>query len=330
MFARSLDIPDRGPPTPQTMHVGGMVHPRQNHLLGALASSDMGQLAAHLEPIELTSGRVVHESGNRPHYVYFPTSSILSVHYVMEDGSSSEVASVGNEGILGVSVFMGGEAMPTRSLVQTAGYAYRLKSQLLLEVFDRGGTMRDMLLRYSHALITQIAQTGACNRHHAVEQQLCRWLLLTLDRQQTKDLVMTQEAIASMLGVRRESVTAAALKLKQLGLITYRRGYITVVDRLGLYAQVCECYDVVKAAFQRLQVHGKHQLVMLQGDLSRADNRFRATGRSSIAAIGEFNGVQGNGAETYRSEWDRGRKYAGIADGVAAKANGRSQEGGIG
>lgn len=197
-------------------------------------------------------GEVLCESGSRMQYVYFPTTSIVSLHYVMESGASSEVAGVGNEGILGVSLFMGGDTTPTRALVQTAGHAYRMKPQFLLEEFKRGGSMQRLLLRYSQALSTQMAQTGACNRHHSVEQQLCRWLLLTLDRLFSNDLVMTQELIAGMLGVRRESVTEAAGKLKEIGVISYRRGHITVLDRAGLNTHVCECYEVVKTEFNRL------------------------------------------------------------------------------
>jgi CRP-like cAMP-binding protein len=232
--------------------------PLQNHLLAALPAAEFGRLSPHLEPVPMLLGEVLHESGSHMPYVYFPTSAIISLHYVMENGSSAEVAGVGNEGILGVSVFMGGDSTPNRALVQTAGHGYRLKSTLLSEEFDRGGPLLRLLLRYSQALITQIAQTGACNRHHSIEQQLCRWLLLTLDRLPSNDLVMTQELIASMLGVRRESVTEAAGQLKQSGVISYRRGHITVLDRAGLNAHVCECYAVVKAEFNRLLHDARH------------------------------------------------------------------------
>lgn len=197
-------------------------------------------------------GEVLCESGSRMQYVYFPTTSIVSLHYVMESGASSEVAGVGNEGILGVSLFMGGDTTPSRALVQTAGHAYRMKPQFLLEEFKRGGAIQRLLLRYSQALSAQLAQTAVCNRHHSVEQQLCRWLLLTLDRLSSNDLVMTQELIAGMLGVRRESVTEAAGKLKEIEVISYRRGHITVLDRAGLNTHVCECYEVVKTEFNRL------------------------------------------------------------------------------
>jgi CRP-like cAMP-binding protein len=185
----------------------------------AVPAIDLERLSSQLELVPMLLGEVLHESGSHVQHVYFPTSSILSLHYVMENGASAEVAGVGNEGLLGVSVFMGGDSTPNRALVQTAGHGYRMKSRLLLEEFNRGGAMLRLLLRYSQALITEIAQTGACNRHHSVEQQLCRWLLLTLDRLPSNDLIMTQELIASMLGVRRESVTEAAVVLKQRGVI---------------------------------------------------------------------------------------------------------------
>ena len=232
--------------------------PLQNHLLAALPAAEFERLSPYLEPVPMLLGEVLHESGSHMPYVYFPTSAIISLHYVMENGASAEVAGVGNEGILGVSVFMGGDSTPSRALVQTAGHGFRLKSKLLNEEFNRGGPVLRLLLRYGQALITQIAQTGACNRHHSIEQQLCRWLLLTLDRLPSNDLVMTQELIASMLGVRRESVTDAAGQLKQSGVISYRRGHITVLDRAGLNAHVCECYQVVKAEFNRLLRDVRH------------------------------------------------------------------------
>jgi CRP-like cAMP-binding protein len=203
-------------------------------------------------------GDVLYEPGGRMQHAYFPTSAIVSMHYVMKNGASAEIAGVGNEGILGVSLFMGGESTPSRALVQTGGYGYRLKAKFLLEEFNRGGAMQRLLLRYSQALMTQMNLTGACNRHHSVEQQLSRWLLLTLDRLTTNDLVMTQELIASMLGVRRESVTEAAGKLMRAGVINYRRGHITVLSRVGLNAHTCECYEVVKAEFNRLLSDVKH------------------------------------------------------------------------
>jgi CRP-like cAMP-binding protein len=226
--------------------------PRQNHLLDALPRSDYERFAPHLELIPMKLGDVLYESGVQLSYVYFPTTSILSLLYVMEDGASAEIAIVGNEGILGISLFMGGETTPSRAVVQSAGHAFRLKAELLKTEFGRFGPTMHLLLRYTQALITQMAQTAVCNRHHSVDQQLCRWLLLSLDRLQTNELSMTQELIANMLGVRREGVTEAAGKLQDVGLISYRRGRISVLDRPGLEARSCECYQVVKTEFDRL------------------------------------------------------------------------------
>jgi CRP-like cAMP-binding protein len=226
--------------------------PHQNHLLAALPASDYGRLASHLELVPMKLGEVLYESGVQLRYVYFPTTSILSLLYVMEDGASAEIAIVGNEGILGISLFMGGETTPSRAVVQSAGHAFRLKAALLKNEFGRFGPTMHLLLRYTQALITQMAQTAVCNRHHSVDQQLCRWLLLSLDRLQTNELSMTQELIANMLGVRREGVTEAAGKLQNAGLISYQRGRITVLDRPGLEARSCECYQVVKTEFDRL------------------------------------------------------------------------------
>jgi len=226
--------------------------PKQNHLLDALPASDYDRIHAHLELVPMALGEVLYESGVQLRYVYFPTTSILSLLYVMENGASAEIAIVGNEGILGISLFMGGETTPSRAVVQSAGHAFRLKAALLKNEFGRFGPTMHLLLRYTQALITQMAQTAVCNRHHSVDQQLCRWLLLSLDRLQTNDLSMTQELIANMLGVRREGVTAAAGKLQAAGLIQYRRGRITVLDRRGLEARSCECYQVVKTEFDRL------------------------------------------------------------------------------
>jgi len=206
-------------------------------------------------------GEVLYESGGELHYVYFPTNCIVSKLYVMENGASAEIAVVGNEGIVGIALFMGGGTMPHRSVVQSAGCAYRMRGQLLKQEFDRSGgrrrgTLQHLLLRYTQALITQMSQTAVCNRHHSVDQQLCRWLLLSLDRLPTNELTMTQELIANMLGVRREGVTEAAGRLQQAGLISYCRGHITVLDRPGLEARVCECYQVVKTEFDRLLPRG--------------------------------------------------------------------------
>ena len=226
--------------------------PRDNHLLAALPQADYGRLATHLELRPMPLGEVLYEPGERLRHVYFPTDAILSLRYVCEDGTSAEIAGVGNEGMLGISLFMGGDTTPSSAVIQTAGQGYRLASRRLMEEFNRGGSMLRLLLRYSQALITQMTQTGACNRHHSVAQQLCRWLLLTLDRLPSNDLVMTQELIASMLGVRRESVTEAAGALKERGVISYRRGHITVLDRSGLEDHACECYGVVKTEYARL------------------------------------------------------------------------------
>ncbi|GJI87112.1 MULTISPECIES: Crp/Fnr family transcriptional regulator [Duganella] len=226
--------------------------PNQNHLLAALLDAEFHRLSPHLEPIMMRLGDVLYESGGQLNYVYFPTSAIVSLHYVLENGSSSEIAGVGNEGILGISLFMGGNTTPSRAVVQTAGHGYRLKSHILMEEFNRAGPVMRLLLRYTQALITQMSQTAICNRHHTVDQQLCRWLLLTLDRLPTSELTMTQELIASMLGVRREGVTVAAGRLQSQGYISSRRGHISVLDRVGLEADVCECYEVVKKEFARL------------------------------------------------------------------------------
>ncbi len=226
--------------------------PTQNHLLAALKQSEQQQLFSQLELVPMQLGEVVYESGSQLEHVYFPTNCIISLLYVMEDGASAEIAIVGCEGMVGVALFMGGESTPSRAVVQSAGHAYRLSGKLVKEEFVRAGAMQYLLLRYTQALLTQMAQTAVCNRHHSVDQQLCRWLLLSLDRLASNDLTMTQELIANMLGVRREGVTEAAGKLQASGLIRYSRGHITVLDRPGLEARVCECYAVVKKEFDRL------------------------------------------------------------------------------
>ena len=226
--------------------------PNQNHLLAALLDADFDRLSPHLEPQMMRLGDVLYESGGKLNYVYFPTSAIVSLHYVLENGASSEIAGVGNEGILGISLFMGGNTTPSRAVVQTSGHGYRLKSHILMDEFNRAGPVMRLLLRYTQALLTQMSQTAVCNRHHTVEQQLCRWLLLTLDRLDGSELTMTQELIANMLGVRREGVTVAAGNLQKYGYISCRRGHISVLDRAGLEATTCECYDVVKKEFARL------------------------------------------------------------------------------
>lgn len=226
--------------------------PRQNHLLDALYPSEYERLFPDLELVKLSLGQVLYESGAALPYVYFPTDSIISLLYVMVDGDSAEIAVVGNEGMLGIAILMGGETTPSRAVVQSAGYGYRMKAKLIKEEFNRAGPVMRLLLRYTQALITQMSQTAVCNRHHSVEQQLCRWLLLSLDRLKIDELTMTQELIANMLGVRRVGVTEAAGKLQKAGLIHYSRGKIHVLDRPGLEKQVCECYHVVKAEFDRL------------------------------------------------------------------------------
>jgi CRP-like cAMP-binding protein len=226
--------------------------PRQNLLLAALPSLEYERLFPHLELTEMLLGEAVCEPGIPMRYVYFPTTCIVSLLYVMENGASAEIAVAGNEGIVGVSLFMGGETTTSRAVVQSAGYAYRLTGQHLKDAFFLAGPVQRLLLRYTQALLTQMSQTAVCNRHHSVDQQLCRWLLLSLDRLSSNELTMTQELIANMLGVRREGVTEAAGELQRAGLIHYKRGKITVIDRPGLEARVCECYAVVKREFDRL------------------------------------------------------------------------------
>lgn len=227
-------------------------NPNQNHLLAALPTAEFDRLIPHLELTPMLLGDVLYEPGGQLQHAYFPTSAIVSLQYVTESGASAETAGVGNEGVVGISLFMGGNTTPSSAVVQTAGYAYRLERRQLMLEFDRAGPTQRLLLRYTQALITQITQTAVCNRHHSVEQQLCRWLLLTLDRVPTGELVMTQELVASMLGVRREGITEAAGKLQQAGLIRYRRGHISVLARAGLEARTCECYAVVKTEIHRL------------------------------------------------------------------------------
>jgi CRP-like cAMP-binding protein len=226
--------------------------PRTNQLLAALPDSEWLRWQSHLEQVSMPLGQVLYEPGGTLSHVYFPTDSIVSLLYVMENGASAEIAVVGNEGIVGISLFMGGESTPSRAVVQSAGDGYRVRAQMMKEEFNRAGPVLHLFLRYTQALITQMAQTAVCNRHHSLDQQLCRWLLLSLDRLRNNELVMTQELIANMLGVRREGVTEGALKLQQDGLIRYARGRITVLDRSGLEKRTCECYAVVKKEYDRL------------------------------------------------------------------------------
>jgi CRP-like cAMP-binding protein len=226
--------------------------PIKNHLLAALPDAESQRWLPLLEYVDLPLGQVLYESGTTLSHVYFPTTSIISLLYVMENGASAEIAVVGNDGIVGISLFMGGESTPSRAVVQSAGQGFRLKAQMMKEEFNRAGPVLHLLLRYTQALITQMSQTAVCNRHHSLDQQLCRWLLLSLDRLEGNQLMMTQELIANMLGVRREGVTEGALKLQHAGLIQYARGHITVLDRAGLEKRSCECYAVVKKEYDRL------------------------------------------------------------------------------
>jgi len=226
--------------------------PRNNFLLAALPDPEWRRWQQLLEKVEMPLGEVLYESGATLTHVYFPTTSIVSLLYVMENGASAEIAVVGNEGLVGVALFMGGESTPSRAVVQSAGHGFRLKAQWMKDEFNRAGPVLHLLLRYTQALITQMSQTAVCNRHHSLDQQLCRWLLLSLDRLQGDELVMTQELISNMLGVRREGVTESANKLQQAGLISYARGRITVLDRAGLEKRTCECYAVVKHEYDRL------------------------------------------------------------------------------
>jgi CRP-like cAMP-binding protein len=226
--------------------------PNQNHLLAALPAAEFERLVAHLELVPMALGEVLYQPGAQMRHAYFPTTSIVSLHYVMESGASAEATGVGNEGVVGISLFMGGDTTPSSAVVQIAGHAYRLEATLLKEEFNRGGLMQRLLLRYTQALITQMSQTAACNRHHSLEQQLCRWLLLTLDRMSSREFIVTQELVARMLGVRREGITEAAGKLQGAGFIRYRRGHIAVLERSGLEARACECYAVVRKELNRL------------------------------------------------------------------------------
>lgn len=226
--------------------------PNQNHLLAALPAEAFERISPHLELIAMPLGEVLYESGEQLQHVYFPTSAIISLHYILESGASSEIAGVGNEGVLGISLFMGGNTTPNRAAVYTGGHGYRLSTRLMIEEFNRAGSMMRLMLRYTQSLITQISQTAVCNRHHSVEQQMCRWLLLTLDRLPGNELTITQELIAGMLGVRREGITETAGNLQRSGLISYRRGHITVLNRPALESYACECYQVVKKEHHRL------------------------------------------------------------------------------
>lgn len=229
-----------------------MDKPEKNLLLAALEPAELRRMRPHLQPMAMPLGDIVYESGRRLDHVYFPTSCIVSLLYVLESGASAEIAVVGYEGVVGVSIFMGGETTPSRAVVQSGGRAWRLPGRMVKREFTRGGAMQHLMLRYTQSLITQMAQTAVCNRHHSVDQQLCRWLLLSIDRLPEPEIVMTQELIANMLGVRREGVTAAAGKLQKAGVISYRRGHIRVLDRPRLEAMSCECYKAVRDETARL------------------------------------------------------------------------------
>lgn len=226
--------------------------PNRNHLLGALTAANLGRLAEHLTLVSMPLGDVLYEPGEQLHHAYFPTTSVVSLQYVLESGASAESAGVGNEGVVGIALFMGGNTTPSSAVVKIAGHAYRLDRRVLHAEFERAGQLQRLLLRYTQALITQMTMTAVCNRHHSVEQQLCRWLLSTLDRVPSQELVITHELVASMLGVRREGITEAAGELQQAGHIRYRRGHITVLDRSGLESRSCECYAVVNTEMTRL------------------------------------------------------------------------------
>ena len=233
--------------------------PDQNHLLAALPPEEFARLAPCLEPVVLRLGDFLYGPDEQLRHAYFPTTAIVSLHYVTESGESAETAGVGNEGVVGIALFMGGNTTSSSAVVQTAGLGYRLEARLLKEEFDRGGFVQKLLLRYTQALMTQMSQTAACNRHHSIEQQLCRWLLLTLDRAPTSEMIITQELVAYMLGVRREGITEAAGKLQDAGYIRYRRGHLTVLKREGLETRACECYAVVKEEFARLLSDVRHR-----------------------------------------------------------------------
>jgi CRP-like cAMP-binding protein len=224
----------------------------RNYLFHSIPPAEWEKLLPHIEAVGLPLGKVLYEPGSKMSHVYFPSSAIVSLLYALEDGSSAEIAVVGNEGVVGIAIFMGGESTSSRAVVQSAGKGYRIKSSIILEEFNRSGPLMHLLLRYTQALITQMSQTAVCNRHHTLDQQFCRWLLLSLDRLTSNELVMTQELIANMLGVRREGVTEAALKVQKAGLIKYTRGHISILDRLGLEKRTCECYKVVKHEYARL------------------------------------------------------------------------------
>lgn len=300
---------------------------RKNHLIQALPAFAFNRLFPYLTEVEMPLGEVIYESGDYLDYAYFPTTCIVSMLYVLENGASAEIAVVGNEGMLGVALFMGGETMPHRAVVQSAGRALRMKKQALMNEFDRSGgrrlgTLKKLLLRYTQALLTQMSQTAVCNRHHTVDQQLCRWLLLTIDRLPSSQLYMTQELIANMLGVRREGVTEAAGKLQKAGLIEYSRGRINVLNRPGLEARSCECYHVVKSEYNRLlqewkpnsdaglrytQLNNENQKKIKQGKILTGSQKANVAleaikGTRTIHEIAKAHGIQSSEVHQWKNE----------------------------
>jgi CRP-like cAMP-binding protein len=225
---------------------------RKNHLLAAITNEEMARLLLELQPVSLSLGKVIYESGEKLDYIYFPTTAIISLLYIMESGATAEIGVVGNDGLIGIAIFMGGDTTPNRAVVQSAGKALKMKAQVMKDEFTRGGAFHNQCLRYTQALITQISQTAVCNRLHSVDQQLCRWLLLSHDRLPSDRLIMTHDLIANMLGVRREGITHAATRLQRAGYISYVRGDMTILNRKGLETNVCECYDVVRIEYERL------------------------------------------------------------------------------
>ena len=248
----SQDLISQKNPSFNSFNNKSLHHPNQNHILNALPLDELESILPHLELVQLPVGKMIYEPGEQLRHAYFPTTCIISLQHVLETGRTSEVAGVGNEGMVGIALFMGGDTTPSSAVVQITGYAYRLESSVLKKEFKRNTTFQQLLLRYTQVLLTQISLTAVCNRHHSLQQQLCRWLLLTLDRLTTNEITMTQELVAGMLGVRREGITEAAGYLQRAGLISYRRGHITVTNRAGIEAHVCECYSVLKKELSRL------------------------------------------------------------------------------
>ncbi len=264
------------------MAITGIHRPNQNHLLAALPTQDYERLLGHLELVPMLLGEMLYEPGKKQSYVWFPATSIVSLHYVTESGASAETAGVGNEGMVGVALIMGSDTTSSSAVVQTAGHGYRVEGRIIRQEFARAGFMQGLLLRYTQALMTQMGQAAACNRHHTVEQRLCRWLLLTLDRCASNDLVMTQELVATMLGVRREGITEAAGNLQRAGFINYRRGHISITSRTGLEAASCECYAVVKKEMRRLLADVEQLRAAPSGASPDGDTRMATAGLRTL------------------------------------------------